>query len=193
MEAAYQRKRRKVRKDGQHFLKEMKRVRFMSNQQTSNHFSIQSTWKCITNVLHSLLVCLCSVYELCLAAELPWFRCILNFLGKFIVKTVHMCTGYIISQAFQSFTVCNVISFMALPCCVLKCKLLPCLCSWERPHWVCSCRARKVPLLPRYLHYQQQTPSTSLSDLLPLLIFMDPQVYCICTQANCFIVLTLTT
>ena len=59
LEAAYQRKRRKVQKDGQHFLKEMKRVRFMNNQHTSNNFSIQSTWKCSTNVLHSLLGSLC--------------------------------------------------------------------------------------------------------------------------------------
>ena len=49
---------------------------------------------------------------------------------------------------------------------------LPCLCSWERPHWVCNCRQRRDPLLPRYPHYQLQTPSTSHSEYYHSL---DPQ------------------
>ena len=54
LEAAYQRKRRKVRNDGQHFLKEMKRVSFMWSQWTSNYFiKVQHRNSVITICTHA--------------------------------------------------------------------------------------------------------------------------------------------
>ena len=114
-----------MQKDGQHFLKEMKRVRFMNNQHTSHHFSIQSTWKCSTNVLHSLLVCLCFSMSYAQGAELPWFWCSLTFLCKCVVR-LYTCVLDTISQAFQSFTTyvqCAVCYGTALLCLNANCFL----------------------------------------------------------------------
>ena len=76
----------------------------------------------------------------------------------------HTICTYCISQA----ALCDVQSVftMALPITCMYDNLmhLPCLCSWERPHWVCNCHQRRAPLLPRYPHYQLQTPSTSHSE-----------------------------
>ena len=84
----------------------------------------------------------------------------------------HTICTYCISQA----ALCDVQSVftMALPITCMYDNLmhLPCLCSWERPHWVCNCRQRRAPLLPRYPHYQLQTPSTSHSEYYHSL---DPQ------------------
>lgn len=132
LEAAYQRKRRKVQKDGQHFLKEMKRVRFMNNQHASNHFSIQSTWKCSTNVLHSLLVCLCFSMSYPRVQSCHGFAAALLFCAKVLLDCTRVY--WIPYHKHSKASLCAMCCLLWHCTVVSKCKLLPCLCSCERPH-----------------------------------------------------------